>query len=90
MMRRVKWLLARRVVQLGFLGAFLSGPLLHVWIAKGTLASSLTLGVLPLTDPLIAAQGLLARHSLEATALVGAAIVLAFYWLVGGRAYCAW
>lgn len=85
-----KWLLARRVAQLGFLAVFLSGPLLHVWITKGTLASSLTLGVLPLTDPLVALQGLLARHSLEATALIGAAIVLAFWFLVGGRSFCSW
>lgn len=85
-----KWLLARRVVQLGFLAAFLSGPLLHVWITKGNLASSLTLGVLPLTDPLIALQALLARHSLEATALSGAGIVLAFWFLVGGRSFCSW
>ncbi|MGE5478045.1 MAG: quinol dehydrogenase ferredoxin subunit NapH [Bacteroidales bacterium] len=86
----MKWLIARRVAQAGFLAAFLSGPLAHVWITKGTLASSLTLGVLPLTDPLIALQALLARHTLETTALVGAGIVLAFWFLVGGRAFCSW
>ncbi|HTH18168.1 MAG TPA: quinol dehydrogenase ferredoxin subunit NapH [Magnetospirillum sp.] len=86
----MKWLIARRAAQLGFLGLFLSGPLLHVWITKGTLASSLTLGVLPLTDPLIALQSLLAGHRLEKAALIGAAIVLALYAVVGGRAFCAW
>lgn len=85
-----KWLLARRLAQAGFLALFLSGPLLHVWITKGTLASSLTLGVLPLTDPMIALQSLLAGHMLEASALVGAVIVLAFYALVGGRVFCSW
>ncbi|MCR6631833.1 MAG: quinol dehydrogenase ferredoxin subunit NapH [Magnetospirillum sp.] len=85
-----KWLLVRRLAQLGFLAVFLTGPLLHVWIAKGTLASSLTLGMLPLTDPMMAVQSLLARHALESTALLGAGIVLAAYWLVGGRAYCSW
>jgi ferredoxin-type protein NapH len=85
-----KWLLLRRVGQAGFLALFLSGPLAHVWITKGTLASSLTLGVLPLTDPMIALQGLLARHALETTALLGAALVLVGYWLVGGRSFCAW
>jgi ferredoxin-type protein NapH len=85
-----KWLLLRRLAQFGFLAAFLTGPLAHVWIAKGTLASSLTLGVLPLTDPLIALQGLLARHALSATVLIGAAIVLVAYALLGGRAYCSW
>jgi ferredoxin-type protein NapH len=85
-----KWLLARRVAQAAFLAAFLSGPLVHVWITKGTLASSLTLGVLPLTDPMMALQALLARHALGSAALIGAAVVLAAYWLVGGRSFCAW
>ncbi|NFV81751.1 quinol dehydrogenase ferredoxin subunit NapH [Magnetospirillum aberrantis] len=85
-----KWLLARRAAQLTFLALFLSGPLMGVWIVKGTLASSLTLGVLPLTDPMMAMQALLAGHMLESTALVGAAIVLAFYVVVGGRVFCSW
>lgn len=85
-----KWLVIRRLVQFGFLALFLTGPLVHVWIAKGTLASSLTLGVLPLTDPMIALQGLLARHTLSLTALIGAVIVLVAYMLVGGRSFCSW
>ena len=80
----------RRAAQLGFLALFLTGPLLGVWIAKGTLASSLTLGVLPLTDPFVLVQTLAARHWPEATALTGAGIVLAGYFLLGGRSYCAW
>ena len=63
----------RRVAQLAFLALFLTGPLLGVWIAKGTLASSLTFGVLPLTDPFILVQSLATRHWPEATALIGAA-----------------
>jgi ferredoxin-type protein NapH len=85
-----KWLLARRAAQAFFLALFLSGPLFGLWIAKGTLASSLTLKILPLTDPLMALQALLAGHKLEAAALLGAAIVLAAYAILGGRAYCAW
>ena len=80
----------RRLVQLAFLGVFLSGPLFGLWIAKGTLASSLTLGVLPLTDPFILVQTLATRHWPEMTALTGAAIVLAAYLLMGGRSYCSW
>jgi len=85
-----KWLLLRRASQIFFLALFLTGPLFGLWIAKGTLASSLTLGILPLTDPLIALQSLLAGHVPEAAALTGAAIVLAAYALVGGRMYCSW
>lgn len=85
-----QWLLLRRASQFGILGLFLLGPLAGIWIVKGNIASSLTLDVLPLTDPYLALQVLLAGHSLEVTALIGAAIVLAFYLLAGGRAYCAW
>jgi ferredoxin-type protein NapH len=60
------------------------------WIVKGNMASSLTLGVLPLTDPYVLAQQIAAGHWPLTTALVGAGIVLVFYLLVGGRVYCAW
>lgn len=85
-----KWLLARRMAQLGFFMLFAAGPWFGLWIAKGTLAASLTLNVLPLTDPLVLLQSLLARHAPEISALIGAGIVLAAYLLIGGRTYCAW
>lgn len=84
-----KWLLLRRAVQLSILALFLAGPLAGVWIVKGNLTSSLTLSVLPLSDPFIMLQSLLSGHLAAATALIGAAIVLAFYALVGGRSYCS-
>lgn len=82
--------IVRRVAQLAFLGLFLTGPLFGLWITKGTLASSLTLGVLPLTDPFVFVQTLAARHWPEMTAIIGAAIVLAGYLVLGGRSFCAW
>lgn len=88
--RAHRFLLLRRAVQLAVLGLFMLGPWAGVWIVKGNLSSSLTLGVLPLTDPFVLLQTLAARHAPEATALAGAAIVVAFYALVGGRAFCAW
>jgi len=85
-----KWLLARRASQLGILALFLLGPLAGLWIVKGNLSFSLTLGVLPLADPYVLLQSALAGHAPERKALVGAAIVLALYFLVGGRVYCSW
>jgi len=88
--RSHRFLMLRRFSQLGLLALFLVGPLAGVWIVKGNLSSSLTLDTLPLTDPLVLAQVLAARHWPETTALIGVAIVIAFYALVGGRVYCAW
>ena len=84
-----KWLLLRRISQLSILGLFLAGPLAELWIVKGNLTSSLTLGVLPLSDPFVVLQSLLAGNVPAATALLGAAIVLGVYLLIGGRAYCS-
>ncbi len=85
-----KWLLLRRFSQLGILALFLAGPWAGIWIVKGNLAYSLTLDTLPLADPYVLLQSLLAGHVPEKTALIGVAIVAIFYVLAGGRAYCGW
>lgn len=85
-----RWLLLRRISQLGILGLFMIGPLAGIWLVKGNLNYSLTLGVLPLSDPYVALQALLAGHVPEKLGLIGVGIVLAFYLLVGGRVYCSW
>ena len=85
-----RWLLARRAVQIGILALFLAGPLAGWWFVKGNLNFSYTLGVLPLQDPYVLLQSLAAQHAPQVKVLVGAAIVLVFYALVGGRVYCAW
>ena len=83
-------LLLRRATQLGLLALFLAGPWLGYWIVKGNLNYSLTLGVLPLADPFVLLQSLAAGHRPERSVLIGAAIIALAYFLVGGRAYCAW
>lgn len=88
--RAHQWLLLRRTSQLGILALFLLGPWAGIWIVKGNLTSSLTLGVLPLTDPFVLLQSIAAGQWPYREALIGAAIVLAFYLLVGGRLFCSW
>ena len=85
-----QWLLLRRFSQLSILGLFLLGPIAGIWIVKGNLASSVTLEVLPLTDPYVLLQSLFAGHIMQTSAITGALIVLIFYLLVGGRVYCSW
>jgi ferredoxin-type protein NapH len=85
-----RYLILRRLSQFGFLALFLAGPLFGIWIVKGNLASSLTLDVLPLSDPLVLLQSFAAGHLPETAALTGGLIVLVFYLVVGGRAYCSW
>lgn len=85
-----RWLLLRRASQLGILALFLAGPWLGWWLVKGNLNYSLTLNTVPLADPLVLLQSLLTGHAPERNAIIGVAIVLFFYMLVGGRSYCAW
>lgn len=89
-LRAQKWLLLRRFSQLGILFLFLLGPFAGIWIVRGSFSASMTLGVLPLTDPLIILQSFSAGHAIAATALTGVLIVTVFYMLVGGRVYCSW
>jgi ferredoxin-type protein NapH len=89
-LRAHKWLLLRRMSQLGILGLFLLGPLVGIWLIKGTLSASTVLGILPLTDPLIIVQSFAAGHLPETAAVFGFIAVLVIYSLLGGRTYCAW
>lgn len=89
--RAWRWWLLRRAAQLGLLAVFLLGPWAGIWWVQGTLASSLWFGgLLPLTDPYVALQAVLARHALAWPAIAGALTVAAFYLLAGGRLYCGW
>ena len=85
-----KWLLLRRISQLGLLGLFLLGPLAGIWLVKGSFSASETLKFLPLTDPLIILQSFLAGHTIAVKALIGALVVFVFYAMIGGRVYCSW
>ncbi|GGI78149.1 quinol dehydrogenase ferredoxin subunit NapH [Shewanella gelidii] len=85
-----KFLILRRLSQLLVLALFAIGPWFGLWFFKGNLSSSELLGVIPLTDPLVTMQVLLTGHWPEVTLLIGAAIIIAFYAVVGGRTFCSW
>lgn len=85
-----RFLILRRISQLTVLALFLTGPAFGFWITKGTLASSMTLDVLPMTDLFVFLQTLATGHLPETTAIAGAAVVLGLYLVFGGRTFCAW
>ena len=89
-LRANKWLMLRRLSQFGILTLFLLGPLAGIWIVKGNLNYSYTLDFLPLTDPYVALQATMTGHVPEKLGLIGLAVALVFYFLVGGRVYCSW
>jgi ferredoxin-type protein NapH len=94
-LHRERFMLARRALQFSVLLLFY-GTLHWGWkafgqpVLTGNLSSGQLLGAVPLADPFAVLQMLVARHLLAAEVLLGAAITLALYALVGGRVFCAW
>jgi len=89
-MKNIKYLLLRRVTQIGLLVLYF-GANTYGWnILKGTFGSSLLFGVIPLADPYTTLQVLATGFVLGADVLLGALIITLFYFVVGGRAFCSW
>ena len=85
-----RWLLMRRTLQIMIVLAFVVDIPEVGRIAHGNLSSSLWFWNVPLTDPFVMLQSLLAGAPLAKIALIGAAIVAGFYAFLGGRIYCGW
>lgn len=85
-----RWLLMRRTLQILIVLAFVVDIPEVGRIARGNLSSSMWFWHVPLTDPFVMLQSLLAGASFAKTALIGAIIVVAFYAFFGGRIYCSW
>lgn len=90
-----RYLILRRITQTGILALFF-GTARYGWevagrpLLTGNLSASEFLGFLPMADPFAVMQQLLTLHMLDKEVLIGAAIILAFYALIGGRAFCGW
>ena len=91
-----RYVVLRRITQFGLLLLFF-GTAHWGWEAAkdvplltGNLSSSEFLGWIPMADPFAVLQILLTGHVLLAESLIGAALVLGFYALVGGRVFCGW
>ncbi len=90
-----RYIILRRISQIAVLLLFFGSAhwgwsLLGQPLLTGNLSSSELLGSIPMADPFAVLQILLTQHALAAKVLIGAAIVLAFYALLGGRVWCAW
>lgn len=92
---RLRFTIARRFVQFCLLAFFIGSArfgfkVADKFILSGDLSSSRILDMIPLADPFAALQRLCAQYWLSPETLIGAGLVLVFYWVVGGRSFCAW
>ncbi|MGL4473153.1 MAG: quinol dehydrogenase ferredoxin subunit NapH [Shewanella sp.] len=84
-----KWLILRRLSQLIVFSTFAIGPWCGWWLIKGNLSASIILDTVPLSDPLVSLQTLMAGHWAPSL-LLGAGIIAGFYGVLGGRSFCSW
>ena len=85
-----RYLLARRTTQLGVILLFWLGAHTHLGVLTGNLSASRVFRTVPLADPYAVLQILATGQKLGSTVLLGAVIVLGFWFVAGGRGFCAW
>jgi ferredoxin-type protein NapH len=90
LLRRNRYLLARRALQAGILILFVLANAGSLQLLKGDLSYSEFLEVVPLSDPFAVMQMLFAGIAVTGTLLIGAVIMLGFYALIAGRSFCSW
>ena len=86
----IKYLLARRTIQLGILVLFMGGHFAGWNVLKGNYSSGLLLGKIPLSDPFAVLQILSTGFVSATELLLGAVIVAVLYGLFFGRMFCSW
>ena len=85
-----RYLILRRVTQIGLLILYFGANTWGWSIIKGNLSSSLILGIVPMSDPYAVLQMIAAGATLATDILIGALVATLFYFLIGGRAFCSW
>ncbi len=89
-MTNIKYLLLRRVTQIGLLVLYFGANAWGWKMLSGTISSSSVLGMVPLSDPFAVLQMLSAGAVLSFDVLLGAVLIALFYGIIGGRAFCSW
>jgi ferredoxin-type protein NapH len=85
-----RYLFFRRFTQISLLVLYFGANAWGWKILQGNLSSSSILGVIPMSDPFAALQMLAAGALMATNLLIGVAVVVVFYLLIGGRAFCSW
>ncbi len=85
-----RFLFLRRLVQVTIIALYVSAFSGAQSILAGNLSGTLLFDTLVLADPFAALQMLAAGIELDVRVLIGATIMLLFYGLIAGRAFCSW
>ena len=89
-MSKNKFLILRRITQISILFLYFAGNFWGLKILEGNLSTSVFLEVVPLSDPFAVLQILATGTLVTTNLIIGALIIVAFYGIFGGRAFCSW
>ena len=85
-----RYLILRRITQLSILFLYFSANYWGWKILVGNLSFSKFLDTIPLADPFVFLQMVAAGAIISADMIIGVLVVVLFYAIIGGRAYCSW
>jgi len=88
--RKYKFLLLRRTTQIGTMLLFIGGSMFGWQVLRGNLSTSKVFDAVTLTDPYAILQIISAGRIVAPEALIGGLIVMLFFGLLAGRAFCSW
>ncbi len=86
----VKYLILRRIVQIGLLFLYFAGNYWGWQLLRGDISTSIIAGKIPMSDPLATLEIFATGALVGTNVLIGAAVVTLFYGIIGGRAFCSW
>ncbi|CAM2781060.1 quinol dehydrogenase ferredoxin subunit NapH [Helicobacter burdigaliensis] len=89
-MKKYRFLIFRRIIQIGLIVLYILGTYQGFWILKGNLSSSLVFNTIPLSDPFAILQLTFSGAIVGLNALIGALIIVLIYGLLIRRAFCAY
>ncbi|MFV0480503.1 MAG: quinol dehydrogenase ferredoxin subunit NapH [Campylobacteraceae bacterium] len=88
-MKKYRFLILRRFVQLGLLALYFMANYAGWKLLQGNLSSSLLLEKVPLSDPFATLQLFVAGGALGINVIIGAFIIFFIYAIFAGRAFCS-
>ena len=86
----MRYLLSRRLIQIGILLLYVAAHLWGLKILEGNLSSSILLETVPLSDPYAVLQMFAAGSVITMDIFLGALIITLFYGVLTGRMFCSW
>ena len=85
-----KYLILRRITQFTILFLYFAANYYGWKILQGNLSFSKLFETIPLTDPYAFLQMLFAGAVISTNLIIGVIVIVLFYGIIGGRAYCSW